>query len=200
MIECHAIGPVELVVNGASAPPDLLWRKNIALLVYLAQSPQRTCSREHLVNLLWPGKPTAAARHSLRESLRVVRKHAGKGLVESDTKHIRLLDGAVRMDTDTLMECRESRLWTSAAELVRGPFMEGFSLPRAPTFMDWLEKQRTAWSERSVEALEAAAREAASAGQTHLAERFARMARELNPEALLAAGATATAPPGHMIH
>lgn len=190
MIECRAIGPVELVVNGSQAPPDMLWRKNIALLVYLAESPNRTCSREHLVDLLWPGKPHAAARHSLRESLRVVRKHAGKLLVESDTKHIHLLDGAVRMDTDLVTERVDAEDWVGAAELIRGAFMEGFNLRRAPAFMEWLEKQRARWRTRSVQILESAARSATAAGQTQAAERFTRMARDIDPDALVEASAS----------
>ncbi|OLE66816.1 MAG: hypothetical protein AUI36_07160, partial [Cyanobacteria bacterium 13_1_40CM_2_61_4] len=52
-VYCRAMGPVRVSVNGADAPPELLWRKHLALLVYLARSPRRSRTREHLVGLLW---------------------------------------------------------------------------------------------------------------------------------------------------
>src|SRR2546427_8466394 len=41
----------------SAAPAELLWKKNLALLVYLARSPKRLRTREHLVGLLWADKP-----------------------------------------------------------------------------------------------------------------------------------------------
>src|SRR2546427_137992 len=41
MILCRTLGPVAVSVDGGSAPPELLWRKNLALLLYLARSPKR---------------------------------------------------------------------------------------------------------------------------------------------------------------
>ncbi|HMH55625.1 MAG TPA: hypothetical protein VK535_05130, partial [Gemmatimonadales bacterium] len=77
MILRRTMGPVELSVDGGPAPPELLWRKHLALLVYLARSPRRGRSREHLIGLLWGDRTEAAARHSLSEALRVIRFHAG---------------------------------------------------------------------------------------------------------------------------
>jgi DNA-binding SARP family transcriptional activator len=73
MMSCQTLGPVGLSLDGGPAPPELLWRKHLALLVYLARSP-RGRTREHLVGLLWPEKPEAAARHSLNEATRVLRR------------------------------------------------------------------------------------------------------------------------------
>src|SRR3989449_7632181 len=49
------LGPARVTVGGAEAPPppELLWRKHLALLVYLARSPRKSRTREHLVGLLW---------------------------------------------------------------------------------------------------------------------------------------------------
>ena len=51
MIVCRTLGPIEVTVDGAPAPPEMLWRKHLALLVYLARSPRQTRSREHLIGL-----------------------------------------------------------------------------------------------------------------------------------------------------
>ena len=83
MILCRTLGPVEVSVDGGPAPSDLLWRKHLALLVYLARSPRHTRSRDHLVGLLWGDRTEAAARHSLSEALRVIRRSAGEASVET---------------------------------------------------------------------------------------------------------------------
>jgi len=39
MIVVRTLGPADVSVNGAAAPAKLLWKKNLALLIYLARSP-----------------------------------------------------------------------------------------------------------------------------------------------------------------
>src|SRR5437879_815503 len=73
-VYCRVLGPVQVTVAGADAPPELLWRKHVALLVYLARSPRRRRTREHLVGLLWSDRDEKQARHSLSEALRVFRR------------------------------------------------------------------------------------------------------------------------------
>ena len=76
-------------MDGAPPPAELLWKKNLALLVYLALSPRQTRSREHLIGLLWGDKPESAARHSLNEALRVLRRAVGEGALQTDATTIR---------------------------------------------------------------------------------------------------------------
>jgi len=73
-VYCRVLGPVQVTVAGADAPPELLWRKHVALLVYLARSPRRRRTREHLVGLLWSDRDEKQARHSLSEALHVFRR------------------------------------------------------------------------------------------------------------------------------
>src|SRR5439155_1142875 len=72
-LSVRVLGPARLTVDGAAAPPELLWRKHLALLVYLARSPRKSRTREHLLGLLWSDRTEALARHSLSEALRVLR-------------------------------------------------------------------------------------------------------------------------------
>src|SRR2546428_7048933 len=90
MILCRTLGPVAVSVDGGSAPPELLWRKNLALLVYLARSPKRARAREHLIGLLWGDKPEGAARHSPNEAVRLLGRHAGEGGDETAAGQVRL--------------------------------------------------------------------------------------------------------------
>ena len=117
MIHCRTLGPVDVSVDGAAAPAELLWRKNLALLVYLARSPKRTRTREHLIGLLWAEKPEAAARHSLNEAVRVLRRLAGDGGVDTDGGQVRLSPEAVELDLDRFETLAAARDFRGAAAL-----------------------------------------------------------------------------------
>ena len=145
MILCRTLGPVEVTLDGGPAPAELLWRKNLALLIYLARSPRRTRTRDHLVGLLWGDRSEAAARHSLSEALRVIRRHAGDDAVETPGGQVRLAPAVVEVDVEHLEALAEAEHWEQAAELIAGEFLEGFSVPGASEFEDWLASEREAW-------------------------------------------------------
>ncbi|MGI9040005.1 MAG: AAA family ATPase [Gemmatimonadales bacterium] len=172
MILCRTLGPVEVSVDGGPAPPELLWRKHLALLLYLARSPRRVRSREHLIGLLWGDSTEAAARHSLSEALRVIRRHAGANSVEVTVGQVRLAPGAVELDLDRLEELAAARNWVGAAELIAGEFLEGFAVPGASEFENWLAAERELWRRRAVEVL------------VHYAEAMARVGRAQEASAL----------------
>jgi DNA-binding SARP family transcriptional activator len=186
MILCRTLGPVELSVDGGPAPPELLWRKHLALLVYLARSPRRGRSREHLIGLLWGDRSEAAARHSLSEALRVIRHHAGEGSVEVKVGQVRLQPESVRLDIDRLEELAAAGEWAAAADLVSGEFLEGFALAEASEFEDWLAAERELWGRRGVEVLVSCAEAHAQVGKVEEACEFAARALGLQPASELA--------------
>ena len=153
VIGCRTLGPVALTVDGAPAPPELLWRKHLALLVYLARSPHLSRSRDHLIGLLWGDRPEAAARHSLSEALRVIRRHAGQEALDVSVGQIGLVPGAVVLDVDQLETFATAEDWAAAGALVGGEFLEGFAVPDASPFEDWLTSERALWRRRGTEAL-----------------------------------------------
>ncbi|MCH7874209.1 MAG: winged helix-turn-helix domain-containing protein, partial [Gemmatimonadetes bacterium] len=97
MIVCRTLGPVEVTIESRAAPPELVWRRHLALLVYLARSPRRVRTRDHLIGLLWPDKEESAARHSLREAVRILRRTLGESAVDTTGQQVRLADEAVRL-------------------------------------------------------------------------------------------------------
>jgi DNA-binding SARP family transcriptional activator len=180
MIVCRTLGPIEVTVDGAMASGDLLWRKPLALLIYLARSDRRGRTREHLSSLFWPDKPDAGARHSLNEALRTLRHHAGKSAVEAVGGQVRLLPEVVRLDVDALEALTARGEWGAAAALVIGEFLEGFALPDASAFEDWLAAERAAWRGRSVAVLVHRVDELLRAGSTQEAAAVARRALALD--------------------
>jgi DNA-binding SARP family transcriptional activator len=181
MIHCRTLGPVELRVDGEPAPAELLWRKHLALLIYLARSPRRGRTREHLIGLLWGDRNDAAARHSLSEALRVIRHAAGDDSVEVTAGQIRLTPGSLELDVDRLDELATAGEWIGAAELVSGLFLEGFAVSDASEFEDWLTAERELWCRRGVEVLVNAAEALARVGKAQEGSGLASRALGLQP-------------------
>ena len=166
MIEILTLGPRVITLDGAEAPAELRHRKNFALLVYLARSPGRMRSREHLVGLFWSDKPEDRARHSLREAIRILRSVLGEDGLELESDRVRLANDAVHLDIDTLQQLEDSNDSRGAAELVRGEFLEGFTVPAASAFEDWLGSERLHWRGRSVGVLIRYAEESLARGDS----------------------------------
>ena len=153
MIVCRTLGPVQAILQDGSAPADLQWAKNLALLVYLARSPEGTRTREHLIGLLWGDKPESKARQSLNTALSLLRGYAGDEGVVSDSTRVSLRPGGVQLDTEQLEAFLAARDFAAAVALIRGEFLEGFGIKGASQFDDWLAAEREHWRRRSVEAL-----------------------------------------------
>ena len=186
MIACRTLGPVEVALDGGFPPPELLWRKHLALLLYLARSP-RGRSREHLLGLLWADKPQSAARHSLNEAVRVIRRAAGEEAVDTSGGRVRLAPEVLQLDLERLESLAEREDWHGASELVVGEFLEGFAVPGASDFEEWLAAERGTWRRRGVEILTRSAELLLRSGQGPEAVRMARRAAALDPRAETAA-------------
>ena len=179
MIELRTFGPVTVRIAGEEPPARLLWRKHLALLVYLALSPRRTRGRDQLIGLLWADKAEPAARHSLNEAVRVLRRAAGDDAVETANGQLRL--GDVECDVDRFDALARASSWVEAAALVEGEFLEGFSVPGASAFEDWLSAERAAWRSRAVEALVRASEVLLAAGDAAGAAGAGQRAAGIDP-------------------
>ena len=181
MIHCRVLGPIDVTVDGGPAPPELLWRRNLALLVYLARSPKRSRSREHLIGLLWPEKPEHAARHSLNEALRPIRRCVGENAITAHADYVQLAPDAVRLDTEDFEALAQSGDWPGAAALVAGVFLEGLAIPGASEFEQWLALEQRHWSQRAVDALLQVADRDLESGRVLEAAAAAARAQAINP-------------------
>src|SRR5438094_9311715 len=167
------LGPARVMVDGAAAPPELLWRKHLALLVYLARSPRKSRTREHLVGLLWSDRDEKQARHSLSEALRVLRQALGDAAVQADVDQVRLAAAGGTPDCHRFAALAERGEWDAAAALVEGEFLEGLSLPGANEFESWLGTERALWRALALDALVKSAEAALDRGDPAGAARAA---------------------------
>jgi DNA-binding SARP family transcriptional activator len=187
VITCRLLGPVAVLQDGEPAPPALLWRKHLALFIYLALSPKRTRTREHLIGLLWSDRDESAARHSLREAVRVLRQAMGPNAVQTEGQQVRLAPDCAAFDVTEFEALASGERWEQAAALVTGDFLEGFSVPDASAFEDWVGAERLEWRHRAATALRGHAARCLADGRTPEAVAAARRAMALEPLSDLAA-------------
>ncbi len=181
MITCRLLGPVDIGVDGGTPPAELLWRKNLGLLVYLIRSPKHSRTRDHLTGLLWADKPEQAARHSLREAIRVLRKVLGDDGLMADHDQVRLDPSRLQLDLAEFEQHERAGNWERAAALVAGGFMEGFGIPDASDFEDWLGAERTHWQGRCVHVLSRHADDLLKRGELHTAAEVSARALAIDP-------------------
>jgi predicted ATPase/DNA-binding SARP family transcriptional activator len=179
-------------------------RKAIGLLAYLLIESDHEHSREFLLGLLWPDLPTPAAQNNLRVTWAHLQKALGMSASEAqptligdrlalrfnilsdhelDVARFRALIEACRVHShahqDDCAECA-ARL-TQALELVRGDFLEEFSLGDCDQFDDWLLIQRQHFRLQVTSALEQLAAFHERTGQLAEAERAIRRLLEYDP-------------------
>ncbi len=185
MIRCQTLGPPLVLLEDGTAPAQLQWHKNLALLVYLARSPKRTRGREHLCGMLWGDQPEEDARHSLNQAVSTLRTYARES-VESDRTSVRLTDRVVTLDVEQLDALAASGDHQAAARLITGLFLEGFSIAGASEFDTWMSTERTHWQRRSVEVLTGLAAKALGRGERLAACDAALRAQQLDNHSDLA--------------
>ena len=179
-------------------------RKAIGLLAYLLIESDHEHSREFLLGLLWPDLPTASAQNNLRVTWAHLQKALGTSASDAqpnlignrlalrfnplsdhelDVVRFRALIEACRVhshaDQDDCAECAAQL--TQALELVRGVFLEEFSLGDCDQFDDWLLIQRENFRLQVTSALEQLAAFHEHAGQLAEAENAIRRLLEYDP-------------------
>ena len=159
VFDLKLLGPPELLGGGI---PVRLHQKHLALLAFLAMEPGKPHERVFLSDLLWPDVPLSRADNSLRQALNSLRKSLRGELpvpplfvAVRGTVALRP-DPPLRTDARSLLqppascpffhdpedcpEC-EARMQGALRE-IRGPFMEGFSLPDCEEFENWIVATR----------------------------------------------------------
>jgi len=129
-------------------PLSFRTRKVLALLAYLAVE-RGMHSRESLMALLWPESPSNSAAASLRVTLSRLRqglRQSGEVLITEAGNVGFDLNYPVDLDLDWLITSAHEDTSPDELRLIptldRGAFLDGFSLPDAPAFDDWISTQR----------------------------------------------------------
>src|ERR1700752_543502 len=161
-------GPPSVRLAGAETPRELRWHKHVALLVYLALSPSRSRTRDHLIGLLWAEQPERGARKALNTAINRLRSALGDERLRSEGDTLALSEDG--LDVDALRFLTQAEIAPEAAlALLRGDFLEGFHLNEATEFEDWMMHERERYRALAVATLVAA-------GEHRLATEFSTAA------------------------
>lgn len=143
-------------------------RKAEALLAYLACRTGEAQPRDRLTALLWGERADAQARHSLSQTLTSIRRalNGAASILNVDRDTVTLRDCVAEVDIAAfkrLAASDSSDDLRAAADLYRGPFLDGFNL-RDSAFEEWLRQERAQLYESAVTVLIKLARCQVTAG------------------------------------
>jgi len=143
-VDLTLLGRFELRVRGR--PVTSLPKKACALLAYLAMEDGRPVSREAMADLLWTDRGAEQARHSLRQTLLVVRQElrdAGAPVIHSGGGNLRFTPDMVETNVSVFQRLADSNDRTELADAMRYDthLLRGFP-PIAAEFDDWLARMR----------------------------------------------------------
>lgn len=138
-------------------------RHPLGILALLALAPHGTMSRDKVLALLWPEAGGKAARARLNTTVHALRSALGPGTLLSHVTDLRLDPGTVDVDVRAFEAAIASQAFERAAELYRGPFLDGFHLDSRP-FTDWVEGERARLRRAHGKAVERLAERAEAAG------------------------------------
>jgi DNA-binding SARP family transcriptional activator/pimeloyl-ACP methyl ester carboxylesterase len=166
-------------------PVGLSARKCEALLAILACRGGERQSRERLISLLWGDRSDRQARHSLSQAMSLIRGAFGADhkLIVVDREALAIAEGALAADAVDfvrLAEREDIEGLRAAAELYRGPLLDGFRLSE-PAFEDWLTQERARFHNLAAFVLMELAEREAAAGDIAAALDHARRALALDP-------------------
>ena len=156
-LKLRLLGGFELEGSNSKRLPT---RKAEALLSYLAMPAGREHSREKLASLLWGDWSDVKARHSLAQTLHLIRKTIGANgseVLQSDSRRIAVNASCVEVDVatfETLVARKTTDAFARAAPLYKGNFLSGIHVQQV-AFEAWLVGEQRRLHNMAVDALEA---------------------------------------------
>ena len=184
MVELRVLGPFELIASDRRPVESLSRRpRRAALLAYLATAvPRGFHRRDTLLALFWPELDEPHARGALSQALYVLRQALGEeAVVTRGNDEVGLAAGAVRCDAAAFEASLDGGRPADALALYRGDLLDGFFIPGAPRFEQWVERERARLRDRAADGAWALADGMAAGGDALAAERWARRAVGLLP-------------------
>ena len=181
MLQLRTFGGLSLRLDGTAITGTVTQRRRLALLALLAVMGEEGMSRDKLLAYLWPEKDAESSRHILNQLLYAYRRLAGCEGLFLGRKTLRLNSAMIETDLEVFEAGFASGNLERAVSTYRGPFLDGFFLPEAVPFEDWVTGQRDRYARRVAEALEQLARRALEQNDLDAEVRWRHLAVELSP-------------------
>jgi DNA-binding SARP family transcriptional activator len=142
MIRLQAFGGMDLDVGHVEVVALSLRPRVLALLALLLGCRAGALGRDKVLAYLWPGSDTDHARNSLKQALFTLRQSLGRAIVRSCCGGITLDRSLVYCDVWDFEEAICAGRLEHAAELYRGPFLDGIYVSGLAEFERWVDDER----------------------------------------------------------
>jgi tetratricopeptide (TPR) repeat protein len=147
-------------------PPRL-----IALLSTFTLRKVSVLDRAEISGILWPHATPASGRHSLSQSLYMLRKETrGRLRIRGTSRTIEF--GDLAADVYEFEDAIEKGDWESAAGLFRGELLDGFEIPQATDFNEWISSLRSRYHELALTVAEELELQGAASAAANLRSRL----------------------------
>lgn len=147
MIKLWIFGSIDVRDDDGAALNTLVTQQPAtALLAHMATArPETFFRRDRLVGLLWRESDQASARTNLRRALYQIRDAIGKdALISRGDEEVGIAPDSVWCDVAEFESAFQKGHLSRALELYdRGTMLDGFNLPSAPGFEDWVSTTRS---------------------------------------------------------
>jgi DNA-binding SARP family transcriptional activator len=168
------LGHAALVDSEGTALVSTESAKLLALLTYLAATPGRHATRDHLIDLFWADSPSDKARNSLRQSLHKLRELLGDDAFHGSGSDDVVLQAALTTDRDSFLAALDAGDLETALACYGGPFAGGFVSAGSAGFEHWSDHERERLHDLFAATTETVARRMIAAGNPRRAELLAR--------------------------
>jgi TolB-like protein/DNA-binding SARP family transcriptional activator len=158
-------GGAVLDAEGGPIAGRAMQRHRIALMALLSTTRRPHRSRDQLATFLWPDANAERGRKLLSDSIYRINQALGGDAITGTGEDVRLNRDQVGSDVADFEAAVDSRDWRRTVELYAGPFLDGFYLPAATEFDQWMESERTQHARTVAKAVEALAVDARDAGR-----------------------------------
>lgn len=182
----HVLGKPELRLRTeqvGNAVLGAVQQKHLAVLTYIALSPDCRCSRRVLASLLWSDTEDADDRHGLRSSLSFLRnpRALGPNSLSSGDRETVSLEVPIWVDCVEFERLVGSGEYEAAVALYRGKFFENWALPGCEGFEDWADGKRAHYSTLFCSAAREVCARLCDSGRAPAAIALAERVRDENP-------------------
>jgi TolB-like protein len=117
-------------------------RHRVALLALLATSRRAARGRDELIDLLWPDADLERGRRLLSDSIYRINRAVGCVALATRGDAVELDRELLASDVADVEAAIAQRDWARVLELCAAPFLDGFYLPGAAEFDQWMEGRR----------------------------------------------------------
>ena len=182
MLQLHTLGSVCLAggdgepLTGAAAQ-----RRLLALLAVLATAGSGGISRDRILGILWSESEAERARGALAQALYHARRALDCEDLAVGRDDLRLNRERIGADIWALEDAIAVGDLERAADLYKGPFLNGFFLTGAPEFERWAAEQRSRYEAQIAVVFDRLAASAESRGDYRRAVEWRRRRAAIDP-------------------